>query len=98
MVQATFSLDTETFRSLFDSSKPIEDVYADYNVPGVGTIELKFFESSYLRAGIEYFRPFIRGFMVLMILFFDWRMLMSFFKQDAGIIAGHYVSTSMKKE
>lgn len=93
-----FSFDTEFFDTMFDDERPVTDVFADYTIPGVGKFNFKFFDTQYLYDGVTYFRPFIRGFVVLLMAFFNIRMILSFIRQDAGVVAGKAVSMSNKKE
>lgn len=63
--------------SLFTQESAVEDVKADYNIHGLGTLNLTFFDASFLKKGVGYFRPIIRGFMVLLLVFYNIRMLLS---------------------
>ena len=75
----------DTFDRLFDREVAPEDVNQDYNLPGVGVLNLKFFDTKYLIQGVAFFRPVIRGFMVLMLVFFVWKHIMTFIGQDPSI-------------
>lgn len=83
-----FNLDTSAFENLFQGEAPVSDVNVDYRIPGVGQFNLKVFESSYLSQGVGYFRPIIRGFLVLMMLLFHVKQLIGFFGYDAGVVSG----------
>lgn len=83
-----FNFDTEFFESLFQSEKPVEDVYLDYSIPGVGDFKLKVLDTKFLVDGVTYFRPFIRGFLVLLMFLYHVRQLIGFFGYDAGVVAG----------
>lgn len=83
-----FGLDTSYFEDLFSQEKPVEDVYAEYDVPGVGKLNFKVFDTSWFTWGINYFRPIVRGFTVLMLLFYNIRQLIGFFGYDAGVVQG----------
>lgn len=83
-----FSFDTEFFENLLDSEQPVTDTYMDYAIPGVGNFKLKVFDASFLIDGITYFRPFIRGFLVLMMFLFHVKNLIGFFGYDAGVVTG----------
>lgn len=83
-----FSFDTEFFEDLFQAEKPVEDIEMDYNITGVGDFKLKVLDTSFFVQGVTYFRPFIRGFLVLLMLLYHIKQLIGFFGYDAGVIAG----------
>lgn len=83
-----FAFDTEFFEDLFQAEKPVEDIDMDYNISGVGDFKLKVLDTSFFVQGVTYFRPFIRGFLVLLMLLYHIRQLIGFFGYDAGVIAG----------
>lgn len=83
-----FNFDTEFFESLFDTGSPVEDVKGDYNIPGVGKLNLTFFDTSFFVDGVNYFRPFIRGFLVLMMALYNIKQVLGFIRQDAGVVTG----------
>lgn len=94
-----FGFNTSFFESIFyGDGQPVTDVEQEYDIPGVGTMNLKFFDTKYLVDGITFFRPFIRGFIVLMMLMYNVRMLLSFIGQDAGIKEGKSIALSKKEE
>lgn len=64
--------------SLFSSSKEPDDITAVYAV-GSQSIEMTFVAWHYLKQAVEYFRPFIRGFIVLMLIFYNLRQFASLF-------------------
>lgn len=83
-----FNFDTEFFEGLFESESPVGDVEMDYNVPGVGNMKFTVFDSKFFIDGVTFFRPFIRGFIVLLMGLYNVRMVLSFIRQDAGVVAG----------
>ena len=83
-----FQFNTDQFVALFTNETSIADKDAAYTLHGVGTFNLKFLDTSFLIQGINYFRPFIRGFLVLLMLIYHVRMIMGFIRQDAGAVAG----------
>lgn len=95
-----FHFDTDFFEELFQSEQPVEDIEMDYVVPGVGNMHVKVFDSSFFRTGVEYFRPFIRGFLVLMMFLYHVRQLIGFFGYDAGVVAGRteHVTSARKAQ
>lgn len=83
-----FSFDTAFFEGLFSSESPVTDTYMDYNLPGVGAFHLKVFDVKFLIDGVTFFRPFIRGFLVLLMMLYNIRQLLGFFGYNAGVVAG----------
>ena len=73
---------------IFDNERPVEDVKEDYAIPGVGSFNLTFLDVSFFRDGVAYFRPLIRGFLVLLMIFYHIKQLVGFFGYDAGYIQG----------
>lgn len=88
MLQFKFGFDTSVFANLFTSESPVEDVYVNYSIPGIGQFNLKVLDASFLTQGVSYFRPIIRGFLVLLMFLFHVKQLISFFGYDAGVITG----------
>lgn len=70
----------------------------DYNIPGVGSFNFKVLDTEHLIKGINELRPIIRGFIALLLLFFNIKMAIGFFRQDAGVVTGKAVDMSMKGE
>ena len=83
-----FNFDTDFFENLFQAETPVEDIYMDYNLPGVGNFNLKLLDKSFFVQGVTYFRPFIRGFLVLLMILYHIKQLIGFFGYDAGVVAG----------
>ena len=83
-----FGINTSPFENLFQSESVVSDTYMDYQFNGLGTMKLKVFDTKYLIQGVEFFRPFIRGFLVLMMFLYHVRQVISFFGYDAGVVAG----------
>lgn len=92
-----FSFDTDFFESLFQAETPVEDTYADVVIPSVGTFKLKVFDKSYFVQGVTYFRPFVRGFLVLLMILYHIKQLIGFFGYDAGVVAGRQEWVSYNK-
>lgn len=91
-----FNFDTDFFENIATDGTPVQDVEGDYSISGVGTFKLKFFDTKYLYDGVEFFRPFIRGFIVLLLAFYNIKMLLGFIRQDAGVVTGKAVDMEMK--
>lgn len=83
-----FNVDTSMFESLFTSEKPVDDVYVDYGVHGVGNFNLKVFDTKYLIDGVAFFRPIVRGFLVLLMFLYNIKQLIGFFGYNAGVVQG----------
>lgn len=87
-LKSKFNVDTTAFESLFSEEKVLDDVEGEYEISGVGKFNFKFLDTSFLKNGIEFFRPFVRGFLVLLMLLYHIRQLIGFFGYDAGVVAG----------
>lgn len=87
-MKVKFNMDVSAFENLFQTELAVSDTYVDYSIPGVGNFRLKVFDSSFFAQGVAYFRPIIRGFLVLMMLLFHVKQLIGFFGYDAGVVAG----------
>lgn len=65
-----FSVDDfETMLKNFGSEKPVNDVVITYNVAGTQK-QLTILDTSFLIDGINFIRPYIRGFIVLLMCFY----------------------------
>ena len=80
--------------NLFSSSNAPSDVSSNYTISGVGSMNLKFVDYKYLVNGVDFFRPFIRGFIVLLLFFFNIRQALSMF----GLSSGEIASTAETKK
>lgn len=87
-MKVKFNFDTEFFTHLFEAESVVSDTYADYEIPNVGTFKFKLLDVSFFIDGVIYFRPFIRGFLVLLMALFHIRQLISFFGYSAGVSQG----------
>lgn len=92
-----FNFDTAFFENLFHGESVVQDVYADYDIYGVGSFHLKMFDAKFLVDGVEYFRPFIRGFLVLLMALYNIKQILGFIRQDAGVVTGKAVSMADKE-
>ena len=102
-ITSQFGIHFDTYDRLFDTEIAPEDVVEDYNIPGIGTFKLKFLDTSYLIKGVAFFRPFIRGFLVLLLFFYNWKQVLTLFDQNPAIaggaiqgLASHQQSTQIK--
>lgn len=87
-MEMKFNFDTDFFENLIQGESAVTDIYFDYNIPYVGDFRLKAFDSKYFIDGVTYFRPFIRGFLVLLMAFYNIKQILSFIRQDAGVAQG----------
>lgn len=96
----TFNLAIDSAEWLKDgfTEEAIPDAKGDYNIPGVGNMQLTFFDTSFLKRGIEYFRPIIRGFLVLLLCFFHYKQVLTFIGQDPGIYSTTVSSIEAKQK
>lgn len=86
-VSHTFNLGIDSKDWLVDSfsEQAVSDVESDYKIHGVGTFHLTFLDVTYLKRGVEYFRPIIRGFIVLLLMFFNYKQVLTFIGQDPAM-------------
>lgn len=86
-IQGIFNLNIDSFEGLFNSmsEQPVTDVKGEYNINGLGTMEITFLKADYLRQGVDFFRPFIRGFIVLLLLLYHYKQILTFIGQDPSI-------------
>lgn len=83
-----FGIDTGFFSNLFSGESAVEDVDGNYTILGVGTFNLTFLDASWIVDGVTYFRPFIRGFLVLLMMLYHVKQLIGFFGYNAGVVQG----------
>lgn len=95
-ITSQFGIHFDTYDRLFDTEIAPEDVVEDYNIPGIGTFKLKFLDTSYLINGVAFFRPFIRGFLVLLLLFYNWKQALTLFDQNPAIAGSAIQGLSSK--
>lgn len=93
-----FNIDTGAFQGLFDGSQAVEDVFVDYSIAGVGSFNLKVLDTKFFVDGVTYFRPFIRGFIVLMMLLYHIKQVIGFFGYDSGVVTGRTEHIKSAKE
>ena len=84
-ISSQLGVQFNTLDRLFSRERAPEDVEENYNLSGVGTLKLKFFDSEYLIQGVAYMRPYIRGFIVLLLVLFVWRQIMSLIGQNPEV-------------
>ena len=86
-ISSKFGLQEIKLDTLANTSTSPTDITESYNIYGIGSKKYKFFDTKYLIKGVEYFRPFIRGFIVLLLSFYNYKMFLGFIGHDSGMIA-----------
>lgn len=86
-IQRTFNLNIDSFEGLFNgiSEQPVTDIKGEYNINGLGTMEITFLKADYLQQGVDFFRPFLRGFIILLLLLYHYKQVLTFIGQDPAI-------------
>lgn len=84
-IALTLDANWNALDGLFDGERPVEDIKADIPVPGLGTMELTILDSEYLIRGVHYFRPYIRGFLTLLLILFHWQNILGLIRQAMPI-------------
>lgn len=88
-VESSLGISKDSFDDLKNvNEESIEDIQGEYNFYGIGSLNLKFFDTSAIKQGMDSFRPIIRGFVVLLLLFFILKQILSFIGQDSHIDNG----------
>ena len=89
-----FSVDDfESMLMGFSKETPISDVIVELNIGG-NMQKVNVLNSSVVVQGVNYFRPYIRGFVVLLMVFFSMNQLMHLFKINS--ISGSTNDTDKK--
>lgn len=96
-VEGKFGFNTFDMDSLFSKSSAPENVIGEYKIYGK-TYTLTFADFSFLATGVEFFRPYVRGFLVLLLFLFNVRMAFSTFDLDSGISAGQVASMAKSSD
>ncbi len=90
--------DVSSVSEFFDSSNVVstnlEAKEHDYSIHGVGTVKLKAFDNKFLIEGVNKFKPFIRGFVVLMLVFFHLNNILNLIGQASLTSAAGTLSQS----
>lgn len=95
-MSASIGADFHTLDRLFSLEVAPEDVNTEYNIPGLGTMYIPILETKFLIDGVAYFRPYIRAFLVLLLVLYNWNNVLKLIDQDAGI--AHTTESTTKKE
>lgn len=90
-IETSFSrllgFEVSSVSELFDSSniymQNLEAEEHDYFINGIGTVKLKAFDNKFLLAGVNKFKPYIRGFTVLLLVFFSFNNALNLIGQSS---------------
>lgn len=83
-----FNVDSLMFLKDSITESEVKDIVGDFNLSGVGVLNLKFLDTEALTQAIEFFRPILRGFTALMLVLYNYRQTLSFIGQEGAISAG----------
>lgn len=86
-VEGKFGFDSFDMEALFGTEEAPTDISAEYEIYGHKQ-KFVFADFSWLKQGVDFFRPYIRGFLVLLLWFFNIRMAFGTFDLDSGISSG----------
>ena len=84
-LQAKMGITNYDLDNLFSGSAAPTNINGTFNF-GLFQFTGTFVDFSFLIKGVEHFRPFIRGFIVLLLLFFNMRMALNIFGLSSGEI------------
>lgn len=87
-IKSKFDFSSYDLNDLFQLEKEVDDVNASIPIGNLGNFNVKILDSSYLKQGVSYFRPFIRGFIVLLCVFFNITQAMALFGLNSGEAKG----------
>lgn len=73
---------------LFTDSVQPDSITGEYEIPGLGVMNLVFLDTTFLIKGVEFFRLFIRGFLVLLLVLYNWNQFLLLIGQDIGYTSG----------
>lgn len=101
-LKTKFNFDTSFFIELFSTSTVSEDdapfdnvVIPTYGIPGVGNFVVQVIDYKYLIMGVNLLRPYIRGFIALLLMLYNIKQILSFIRQDGGVVAGKGADIAM---
>jgi len=84
-IKSKFGVELYDLDELFQYSSEPTDIETTYD-GGLWKYSGKFVDMSWLVEGVEVFRPYIRGFIVLLLVFFHVRQALSIFGLSSGDI------------
>lgn len=79
---------TDKFIGIFKGERFIEDINASLSLPYIGSFNFKIIEAKYVNDGVQYFRSILRGWVVLMMLFYHLNELFAFIGQKQATGSG----------
>jgi hypothetical protein len=85
-LKAKIGINQYDLDNLFSSSSSPANITGTYN-GGLWMYNGAFVNMAWLVQGVEYFRPYIRGFLVLLMFFYNIRQALSMFGLSSGEIA-----------
>lgn len=86
-LKSKLGIDVFDLDSLFSGSAAPTDIKADYSAGGLWSYSGTFVDMSWVVSGVEHFRPYIRGFIVLLLVFYNIRQALSMFGLSSGEIS-----------
>lgn len=80
---------SDKFINVFKGERFIEDISANLSLPYIGSFNFKIIESKYVNDGVQYFRSILRGWVILMMLFYHMNELFAFIgqRQATGLVS-----------
>lgn len=84
-IKMKLGIDIYDLDNLFQSSTAPTDIETTYD-GGLWSYTGKFVDMSWVVQGVEHFRPYIRGFVVLLLVFYNVRQALSMFGLSSGEI------------
>lgn len=83
----TYGSETNVFNlgDLFEQEAEPEDITETYYINGLGNVRYTFIDLSFFKQGVEYFRPIIRGVLILWMFFYNMKQAFLTFKFNSGI-------------
>lgn len=84
-IRSKFGFQEFNLNALTDTSSTPQNITHGYRLYYGGMNKYTFFDTKYLIMGVEYFRPFIRGFIVLLLIFYNVKNFLSFIGHDIGV-------------
>lgn len=85
-LKSKLGIDVYNFDNLFSSSQAPADIKGSYTAGGIWSYEGVFVDMSWVVKGVAEFRPYIRGFIVLLLAFFNIRQAFGMFGLSSGEI------------
>lgn len=84
--------------NIFQGERFIEDVNVGLSLPYVGSFNFKIIESKYVNDGIQAFRAIIRGWIILMVMFYHINEFLSFIGQRESFMKSEKVNSYLHEK